>query len=182
MSINFTKLNFTAAKKADNKTNTFDTDKIFRAMSNENHENGQMSLDLEQINDHDQSSDSEIDSSDLEDITDDNENQGALCEFCQHPNAAKKFVKKQLYNGVRFCNKFCANRYHLKQTASLEDNETNPMAGNKNAKKKGVGQRKNQQRGKSRKRGGEKQQDPEKRRVLKPKLKTASKGNYFFSR
>ena len=52
------------------------------------------------------------------------------------------------------------------------------MAGNKNAKKKGVGQRKNQQRGKSRQRGGEKQQDPAKRRVLKPKLKTASTGNY----
>ena len=34
-----------------NKTK-FDTDKIFRAMSNENHESGQMSLDLEQINDH----------------------------------------------------------------------------------------------------------------------------------
>ena len=51
------------------------------------------------------------------------------------------------------------------------------MAGNKNAKKKGVGQRKNQQRGKSRQRGGEKQQDPAKRRVLKPKLKTASTGN-----
>ena len=134
---------------------------------------------VEQIVIDNQSSDSEIDSSDLEDITDDIENQGALCEFCQHPNAAKKFVKKQLYNGVRFCNKFCANRYHLKQTASLEENETNPMAGNKNAKKKSVGQRKKQQWGKSRQRGGEKQQEPEKRRVLKPKLKTASTGNKF---
>ena len=151
-------------------------------MSNENPEDHRYIPRVKMASLDNQSSDSEIDSSDLEDITDDNENQGALCEFCQHPNAAKKFVKKQLYNGVRFCNKFCANRYHLKQKASLEENETNPMTGNKNAKKKGVGQRKNQQRGKSRKRGGEKQQDPEKRRVLKPKLKTASKGNHFFSR
>ena len=83
----------------------------------------------------DQSSDSEIDSSDLEDITNDDENQESPCGFCQHPNAKK--IVKQLYDGVRFCNKFCANRFHLKQTASLEDNETNPMAGNKNAKKKG---------------------------------------------
>lgn len=60
------------------------------------------SFDDEQIDDH--SSDSEIDSSDLEDITEDNENQGALWEFCQHPNAAKKFVKKQLYNGEQAYN------------------------------------------------------------------------------
>ena len=126
---------------------------------------------------HDQSSDSEIDSSDLEDITDDDD-ENQECGFCQHPYA-KKFVK-QLYVGVKFCDKFCANRYHIKQTASLEENETNPKAGNEHAKKKGVGQRKKKGWQKSRQRGGEKQQDPEKRRVLKPKLKTASKGNHFF--
>ena len=139
-----------------------------------------MSIDLEQI---DQSLDGEIDSSDLDD--DENDiNQETLCGFCQHPNP-KKFVNplvKHLYFGIRFCDKFCANRYHLKQTASWSDSEdeTNPLVGNKNAKKKGVGQRKKQNQGKSKHRGGEKQQDPEKRRVLKPKLKTASKGNHFF--
>ena len=93
-----------------------------------------MSLDLEQI---DHTSDSEINSSDLEDITDDDDENPvpeSLCGFCQHPNA-KKFVK-QLYVGVKFCDKFCANRYHIKQTASLDENETNPKAGNEHAKKK----------------------------------------------
>ena len=73
------------------------------------------------------------------------------------------------------------------ETASLEEEENennpttgnNPMAGNKNAKKKGVGQRKKRNQGKYRQRGGEKQQDPEKRRILKPKLKTASKGIFL---
>ena len=153
--------------------------KGLEAMSNENHENGQMSLDLEEI---DQSLDGEIDSSDLDD--DDENDMNQECGFCQHQNA-KKFVNplvKQLYFGIRFCDKFCANRYHLKKTASWseDEHETNPLVGNKNAKKKGVGQRKKKHQGKSRKRGGENHQDPEKRRVLKPKLQTASKGNYFF--
>ena len=137
-------------------------------MSDESDENGLFQgLDPQEMAD----DNSEINSSDFEDISD-TEND-IICGFCQNPNAK---IFTNLYDGVRFCDKFCANRYHLKQKASLEENKTNPMAGNKNAKKKGVGQRKNRHQGKSRQRGGEKQKDPEKRRVLKPKLKTASKG------
>ena len=138
--------------------------------SEENHENGL----FQGLENH--SSDSEIDSIDLENNPDDEE---SLCVFCDHPNPLKS---SKLYEGVRFCDKFCANRFHLKQKASLEEivPEPHPNAVNKPAKKKGVGQRKSKGQGKYRQRGGEKQKPPKERRILKPKLKTASKGTIFY--